>query len=550
MNAPILQVVDLNVEYQNPLRTGTAVDGLSFDIARGEALALVGESGCGKSTTALSLLKLLPSDTRITGSAAFHGRDLVSATDLEMQDVRGREIGIVFQEPMTSLNPVYRIGWQIGEVLRRHLGISRSEARNRTLELLEHVALPDAARKIDAYPHELSGGQRQRVMIAMAIALKPQLLIADEPTTALDASVREQILGLIDRLRRELNMAVLLISHDLPLVSRWTDRVIIMHHGKAMEALPSPDLFTAGRHPYTRGLIGASIRLDDGKRYDRARLAEVQAVRKPDGEFDFTLKQAVSATTGMLPTAGPALTVRDLVVQYGGSRAVDGVSFTIPKGHTLGLVGESGCGKSSLSRAIMGLVRPASGEIVLGEDPLSGLSSRAMRPHRKRLQMVFQDPFASLNPRHSVGTILSGVLQANGVSSSVERHRRIRETLDQVGLAYNSIHRLPHEFSGGQRQRIAIARALILRPELIICDEPTSALDVSVQAQILNLLADLKHELGLTYLFISHDLAIVRYISDEVMVMRSGKILERGSTETIWEAPNHEYTRTLIAAAA
>jgi peptide/nickel transport system ATP-binding protein len=550
MHAPILQVVDLNVEYQNPLRRGTAVDGLSFDIARGEALALVGESGCGKSTTALSLLKLLPSDTRITGSAAFHGRDLVSATDLEMQDVRGREIGIVFQEPMTSLNPVYRIGWQIGEVLRRHLGISRSEARNRTLELLEHVALPDAARKIDAYPHELSGGQRQRVMIAMAIALKPQLLIADEPTTALDASVREQILGLIDRLRRELNMAVLLISHDLPLVSRWTDRVIIMHHGKAMEALPSPDLFTAGRHPYTRGLIGASIRLDDGKRYDRARLAEVQAVRKPDGEFEFTLKQAISATTGTLPTAGPALTVRDLVVQYGGTRAVDGVSFTIPKGRTLGLVGESGCGKSSLSRAIMGLVRPASGEIVLDEDSLSGLSSRAMRPHRKRLQMVFQDPFASLNPRHSVGTILGGVLQANGVSSSFERHRRIRETLEQVGLAYNSINRLPHEFSGGQRQRIAIARALILRPELIICDEPTSALDVSVQAQILNLLADLKHELGLTYLFISHDLAIVRYISDEVMVMRSGKILERGSTETIWEAPNHEYTRTLIAAAA
>jgi peptide/nickel transport system ATP-binding protein len=550
MNAPVLQVVDLNVEYQNPLRTGTAVDGLSFDIARGEALALVGESGCGKSTTALSLLKLLPSETRMTGSAAFQGRDLVSASELEMQDIRGREIGIVFQEPMTSLNPVYRIGWQIGEVLRRHLGISRGEARARTLELLEQVALPDAARKIDAYPHELSGGQRQRVMIAMAIALKPKLLIADEPTTALDASVREHILSLIDRLRRELDMAVLLISHDLPLVSRWTDRVIIMHHGKAMEALPSPGLFEAGRHPYTRGLIGASIRLDDGKRYDRARLAEVQAVRKPDGEFDFTLKQAALATTGIPPTGGPALTVRDLVVQYGGTRAVDGVSFTIPKGRTLGLVGESGCGKSSLSRAIMGLIRPTSGQIILGQDPLSGLSRRAMRPHRKRLQMIFQDPFASLNPRHSVGTILDGVLHANGISFSAERHRRIREALDQVGLPHGAIHRLPHEFSGGQRQRIAIARALILRPELVICDEPTSALDVSVQAQILNLLAELKHELGLTYLFISHDLAIVRYISDELMVMRSGKILEQGSTETIWEAPNHEYTRTLIAAAA
>lgn len=313
-----------------------------------------------------------------------------------------------------------------------------------------------AARVLD---EAATGGQRQRVMIAMAIALKPQLLIADEPTTALDASVREQILSLIDRLRRELNMAVLLISHDLPLVSRWTDRVIIMHHGKAMEALPSPDLFKAGRHPYTRGLIGASIRLDDGKRYDRARLAEVQAVRKPDGEFDFMLKQAVSATTGMLPAAEPALTVRDLVVQYGGTRAVDGVSFTIPKGRTLGLVGESGCGKSSLSRAIMGLVRPTSGEVVLGEDTLSGLSSRAMRPHRRRLQMIFQDPFASLNPRHAVRTILGGVLHANGISSSAERQTRIRETLDQVGLTYNSIHRLPHEFSGGQRQRIAIARA-------------------------------------------------------------------------------------------
>ena len=550
MNVPVLQVSDLHVEYKNPLRIGTAVDGLSFSIEQGAALALVGESGCGKSTTALSLLRLLPSETRIDGSAIFGGRDLVSATEAEMQDIRGREIGIVFQEPMTSLNPVYRIGWQIGEVLRRHLGISRGEARARTLELLRQVALPDAASKIDAYPHELSGGQRQRVVIAMAIALKPRLLIADEPTTALDASVREQILGLIDRLRRQLDMAVLLISHDLPLVSRWTDGVIIMHHGKAMEALPSPDLFKAGRHPYTRGLIGASIRLDDGKRYDKARLAEVQVVRQPNGAFDFALTQADPAPARTLPPGGSALTVRDLVVRYDRTTAVDGVSFTIPKGRTLGLVGESGCGKSSLSRAIMGLVTPASGAIVLGEDTLSGLSARAMRPYRKRLQMVFQDPFASLNPRHSVGTILSGVLQANGISSGAERQRRIRDTLDQVGLPHNAIQRLPHEFSGGQRQRIAIARALILRPELVVCDEPTSALDVSVQAQILNLLADLKRELGLTYLFISHDLAIVRYISDEMMVMRAGKILERGSTETIWNAPNHEYTRTLIAAAA
>ena len=548
MTTPLLSVSDLRISYRNALRTGVAVDGLSFSIAPGESLALVGESGCGKSTTALSILRLLPRETEIGGSILFEGGDLATMPEGEIEKIRGNEIGIIFQEPQTALNPVYRVGWQIGEVLRRHLKLTAREARERTLELLRVVALPDVERIIDAFPHELSGGQRQRIVIAMAIALKPKLLIADEPTTALDASIRGQILELIDRLRRERNMAVLLISHDLPLVSQWTDRVLIMHHGQAMEKLASRELFRSAKHTYTRGLIGASLRLDGDRRYDRHRLAEISVARQIDGSFDYALRQPDPPAQATVEPKGQGFSVKDLVVCYDGTTAVDGISFDIPKGGTLGIVGESGSGKSTLARAIVGLVRPTSGAISLDGEPLTGLDAAALRPHRKRIQMVFQDPFASLNPRHTVERILDRVLTANGVSNRLEREGRIHKSLDQVGLPRTAAQRYPHEFSGGQRQRIAIARALILRPDFVLCDEPTSALDVSVQAQILNLLADLKQELGLSYLFISHDLAVVRYIADDVIVMRNGRIVEQGNA--IWTAPTTDYARALIAAAA
>lgn len=552
---PLLSIRDLTVDYRNPLRQGRAVNGLSFDIGRGEALALVGESGCGKSTTALSILRLLPSETEISGSISLEGRDLVRATDREIEALRGKHVGMIFQEPLTSLNPVYRIGWQIAEVIRRHLGVSARDARSRALELLDLVALPDAKRRIDAYPHELSGGQRQRVMIAMAIALRPRLLIADEPTTALDASVQDQIMSLIDDLRRELDMAVLLISHDIPVVSRCTDRVIVMHHGERMEELPSADIFDRAHHSYTRGLIGASLRTGDGRHYSTHALAEIAARQGgAECEWRFDLRVPAVPKAAAIPlSTRPALTVENLSIDYparhGTTRAVSDISFTIERGRTLGLVGESGSGKSSVSRAIVGLVRPAAGRILLGETRLDGLSMREMRPLRRRVQMIFQDPYASLNPRQEIGTALSNLLSANGVDSAIDRERRIREALDQVALPLATLTRKPHEFSGGQRQRIAIARALLLRPELVICDEPVSALDVSVQAQILNLLSSLKCALGLTYLFISHDLAVVQYFSDDVVVMRQGKVVEHAGVNELWNNPQHDYTRMLLRAA-
>jgi peptide/nickel transport system ATP-binding protein len=527
MTSTILRIEDLHIDYRNTRRTGVAVDEISFEIGAGESVALVGESGCGKSTTALSIMKLLPPETKISGTIEFDGKNLVTAGQTDIEVIRGAKIGMVFQEPMTALNPVHRIGKQIAEVLLRHQNISRSDARSRALDLLRQVKLPDAERKIDSYPHELSGGQRQRVVIAMAIALKPKLLIADEPTTALDASLRGQIMELIDDLRREMNMAVLLISHDLPLVSQWTDRVVVMHHGRIMERIRSAALYEHARHPYTRGLIGASGRPGEQRHYSTARLTEVSSSMTPDGDFAFSLKEPPVVPTETR-ASDEVLAISDLTVRYGKRNAVDAVTLTINRGSTVGLVGESGCGKSTLSRAIMGLVAPDNGVISLGGDRISGLSASQMRPHRKRLQMVFQDPFASLNARHSVNTILDGILKANGVQSSADRRKRILKSLDEVSLPSSAASRLPHEFSGGQRQRIASARALILRPELVILDEPTSALDVSIQAQILNLLADLKSELGLTYLFISHDMSVVRFISDRIVVMRDGAITEQG----------------------
>nr|QCL10777.1 nickel import ATP-binding protein NikE [Rhizobium rhizogenes] len=544
----LLSVRDLAISYRNSQRSGLAVDGLDFDLAPGEALALVGESGCGKSSVALSLLDLLPRSTVRTGQVLFNGSDLAVLPARELRRIRGREIGMIFQEPMTSLNPVYTVGRQIAEILQEHTSISRRVARSRAIELLDLVSLADPATKVDAYPHELSGGQRQRVMIAMAVALEPRLLIADEPTTALDATTQAQILALIDRLRREMGTSLLLISHDLPLVRRWTDRVIVMHHGKQMELLPSAAMFEGSHHPYTRGLIAASVRLNDGRHASTQRLSEVHARRQPDGEFRFDLETpppSQSARTSEAAGNEPIFEVSNLRVSYPGAKtpAVNGVSLTIARGETLGLVGESGSGKSSLSRAVMGLIQ-FTGDVRLDGHSLGKGFDQAAR---RRVQMVFQDPYASLNPRHTVAEILNRPMKLHGLDN---RETRLRQMLDLVKLPAGSANRFPHEFSGGQRQRIGIARALILKPDVVICDEAVSALDVSIQAQILNLLADLKQELGLSILFISHDLAVVQYVSDRVMVMRNGDVVETANRHDIWASPQHPYTRQLIAAAA
>ena len=553
---PILSIVDLKVAYGGGGRAGNAVNGLSFDIMPGEAVALVGKSGCGKSTTAHAAMRLLPDRVGISGDIRFQGRNLIELPEAEMETIRGNRIGMIFQEPMSSLNPVYRIGHQIAEAVRHHQRLDKARVRRRVLELLKLVRLPEPQRLIDAYPHQLSGGQRQRVMIAMAVSCAPDLLIADEPTTALDATIQAQILELLDQLRHELSMSLLLISHNLPVVARWTDKVIVMHHGEKMEALAASDLFTKARHPYTRGLQGASIRLDENNHYLRRPLAEIRSYRDTSGQYQFALNQPKFLETKVPPTAATSLLrVEGITVDYDDkrgrlTRAVDNVSFELAKAETLGLVGESGSGKSTLSRAVMQLVRPTSGGIWLDGVRLTGLKERQLTPLRRDFQMIFQDPYSSLNPRRSVGDILETTLIVHGIGDRAERQAKVRGILDSVGLPATASGKYPHEFSGGQRQRVAIARALIIKPKLVICDEPVSALDVSVQAQVLNLLVDLRRELDLSYLFISHDLAVVRYISDRVMVMKDAKIIESGDHETIWRSPQHAYTRQLIAASA
>ncbi len=550
--ANLLEVRDLRVSFG----AQHAVRGIDLDIAEGETLALVGESGCGKSATALSLMRLVPEPGRVTGSVRFDGRDLLALAPREMRAMRGRQISMIFQEPMTSLNPVLSIGAQIVETLRQHEALSKEAAHKRAIELLDLVHIPEPQRRVSDYPHELSGGQRQRVMIAMAVACRPRLLIADEPTTALDVTIQARILELLAELRRELSMSLLLITHDLGVVANHADRVAVMLAGEKVEEASVEQLFTAPSHAYTRGLLGASLNLSGELHYREWKLPEIRHTVTEDGKpvFDVT----PLAPHRIVPTAQaddvPLLSVRDLSVHYAHRhgkdllRAVDGVSFDIARGETVGLVGESGCGKSTLSKAIMRLVPSAAGAIQLRGTDLAPLSERALRPLRRQVQMVFQDPYASLNPRRSVGEILEAVLEVNGIGDGKTRHARAAAILDRVGLPTAALGRYPHEFSGGQRQRIGIARALILEPALLICDEPVSALDVSIQAQILNLLVELKRDLGLAYLFISHDLSVVRYIADRVHVMQGGRIVESGHHREIWRAPRHAYTRTLLEA--
>jgi peptide/nickel transport system ATP-binding protein len=547
----LLQVHRLNVDYG----AHHAVRDLSFDIAAGESLALVGESGCGKSTTAMSLMRLLPKHALTQGTANFEGVELLSAPEHRLADLRGSRMSMIFQEPMTSLNPVLSIGTQVAEALILHRGMSRAAAKKRAIELLDLVRIPEPARRADDYPHHLSGGQRQRAMIAAAIACEPALLIADEPTTALDVTVQAGILRLLDDLRRDLSMALLLITHDLGVVSDWADRVIVMHDGQSVEAGPTRDVLDRPRHAYSRGLLGAALDLSADKHYRDARLPEIRAVLSPAGKPDFALHVPERAVRADLSeNNAPFLSVDQVNTVYATSRGarhvVRDVSFDIARGETLGLVGESGCGKSSLSRTIMRLIEPQSGRIVLDGADIAKLSRRELVPHRHKMQMVFQDPYASLNPRKTIGQILAFALDVQGTVPRRDRERKITAMLDAVGLPASAAKRHAHEFSGGQRQRIGIARALILEPALLICDEPVSALDVSIQAQILNLLCDLKDQFGLSMLFISHDLAVVRYIADRVMVMQNGRIVEQGGHDQIWSKPSHPYTRALIASVA
>ncbi|MFS2116542.1 ABC transporter ATP-binding protein [Herbaspirillum frisingense] len=547
----LLELRDLKVAFG----AHQAVRGLDLSIAAGETVALVGESGCGKSTTALSILRLLDGSAKVSGQVLFEERDLLRLPEPELVALRGQGIAMIFQEPMTSLNPVLSIGQQLVEAIRLHQPLDGAAARARALELLAQVRIPDPARRIDDYPHQLSGGQRQRVMIAMAIANRPRLLIADEPTTALDVTVQAQILELLGQLRRELGMAVLLITHDLGVVEQWADRVAVMFAGEKVEEATTAQLFAAPRHAYTRGLLGASLRLEQELHYRRQRLPEIRNDIDADGQWRFSLTDTAlrQVIQPLAAGAAPLLSVQDLHVDYltpkGSVHAVRGVSLDIAAGETVGLVGESGCGKSTLSRSIIRLEDSRSGRILLDGQDIARLDRKALRPLRRRVQMVFQDPYASLNPRHSVRDILDTALQIHEVRDRNERQRRVSQIIDLVGLPQAALGRYAHQFSGGQRQRIGIARALVLKPALVICDEPVSALDVSVQAQILNLLVDLKQEFGLAYLFISHDLSVVRYIADRVLVMQGGRIVEEGDHRSIWQAPQHPYTRTLLAAA-
>lgn len=522
----LLDVQNLGIDFGR----FSAVRGASFTINRGETLALVGESGSGKSVTALSILQLLPypNATHPVGSSIkFDGQELVGASFAELQKIRGNRIAMVFQEPMTSLNPLHTIEKQIGEVLFLHKKMNSEQARVRVLELLNLVALPDAEKRLGAYPHELSGGQRQRVMIAMALANDPALLIADEPTTALDVTIQAQILKLLKELQQKLGMALLLITHDLGIVRRVADKVCVMQKGEIVESATVAKLFSQPQHAYTKMLLAAEPKGDALTMDSNA--AEILNIT--DLKVYFPIKKGFLRRT----------------VDY--VRAVDGISVSVKAGETLGIVGESGSGKTTLGLALLRLL-PAQGCVVFLGKEISGLTQQEFRPLRRSLQIVFQDPFGSLSPRMAIGDIIAEGLDIHAPhTTKAERDQRISDALLEVGLDPAMRNRYPHEFSGGQRQRIAIARAIILKPSLVVLDEPTSALDMSVQAQIVDLLCDLQRRYGLAYLFISHDLRVVKALSHHVIVMKNGKAVEQGDARQVFENPQEIYTKSLLAAA-
>ena len=528
-DTPLLSVRDLSVAFTQGGQSSTAVDRVSFDIGRGETVALVGESGSGKSVTALSVLKLLPypSASHPSGTVLFKGEDLLSQGENELRKVRGNKVTMIFQEPMTSLNPLHTIEQQIVEVLSLHQGMRDQQARKRTIELLHEVGIRDPERRLGAYPHQLSGGQRQRVMIAMALANEPELLIADEPTTALDVTVQAQILELLADLKARLGMSMLFITHDLGIVRKIADRVCVMTHGKIVEMGPTEEIFSNPQHEYTRHLLAAEPK-------GRPPAADASARTVMSGEdikVWFPIKQGFFRKT----------------VDH--VKAVDGVDVTVRAGQTLGVVGESGSGKTTLGLALARMIS-SQGKMHFNGRDIDALSFSDMRPLRRELQIVFQDPYGSLSPRMSVSEIIEEGLAIHEPSLSAEdRDRRVVDVLNEVGLDPETRFRYPHEFSGGQRQRIAIARAMVLKPKFVMLDEPTSALDMSVQAQVVDLLRDLQAKHELAYLFISHDLKVVRALANDVIVMRNGKIVEAGPAEQIFERPQSDYTRALISAA-
>ena len=602
-DAALLDVIGLKTYFHSDAGTVKAVDDLTVRIRQGQTLGLVGESGSGKSVTSLSVMRLLP-DVGASidgGKIVFLGRDLVQLPRADMRHLRGKELSMIFQEPGTSLNPVYRVGDQVAEVILLHEKVSRREALDRSRRLFEEVGIPNPIQSLEKYPHEMSGGQKQRVMIAMALACNPKLLIADEPTTALDVTIQAQILELIRKLRDERGMSILFITHDLGVIAEIADEVAVMYRGKLVEYDTVATIFANPKHPYTKGLLACRPRLDTTRRrlpivsdfmdtttdangqlviteksLSPERLSHIEGrgrgrLLHPVSELA-KLARETATEPAMSPNSGsatdqnipkgqvPLLKVENLQVYYsikkgllrrviGYTKAVDGISFNVYKGQTLGLVGESGCGKTTTGRAILRLLPITGGTVTFDGTNWTSLRGAELRRERRRMQIVFQDPYSSLNPRMTVEAMITEAMSVHRIGSGAQdRRNRAAQLLEEVGLLSEHLHRYPHEFSGGQRQRLCIARSLAVEPDFLICDESVSALDVSVQAQVLNLLKDLQEKRGLTYVFISHDLSVVKFMSDMMAVMNAGKIVEYGPSDAIYANPQNEYTRKLIAA--
>ncbi len=554
MSEPLLSIQDLRVAFRvgrlnGQVQRAQAVRGVSFDIPENCTVALVGESGSGKSVTAMSIVDLLPDNAERAGRILYRGQDLLCAGAAQMRTLRGREIACVFQDPMSSLNPVLPVGRQLCEPLSMHLRMKRREALERAEALLAEVGMPEPKRRLDAYPHELSGGQQQRVMIALALACEPRLLIADEPTTALDVTIQRQILELLAALKARHRMSLLFISHDLGVVGEIADQVVVMRHGQVREHGPVARVFETPGDAYTRALLACRPTVSGPP---PARLAVIDEHIAGQGSPTAAEAKAKDAAAPVILEArslAKSFWLRQGLFGKRQFKAVQGVSFSLRRGHTLGVVGESGSGKTTMGLTLLRLHEPTQGTVLLDGRDMTRLDARERQAMRRRIQIVFQNPYASLNPRLTIGQTLVEPMTIHGIGASLaEREERARALLHRVGLQGESFGRYPHEFSGGQRQRVAIARCLTLRPEVLVLDEAVSALDVSVQAQVLNLLRDLQDELGLAYVFISHDLGVVRFISDEVLVMKDGLVVEQASAEQILAAPTQEYTRRLLAA--